>query len=181
MRRVLVGPFSIRRVPMGLAITHPWRLQFVIKVSAWSFLHPTYTYGTLQHLTYGIRWLTCHVYLWNRSPSPSDLWDPTTHLHSTCGTRRLAYHLTLSIRHKNLCSVLLHPTCGTRRLTCHVYLWDLSPSLFDLWDPTVCVSLVPCVPSGFNFSKKVWYLGVKHGIWTKDWSVFTIVLDTWLC
>jgi hypothetical protein len=44
----------------------------------------------------------------------------------------------------------LHLTCGTRRLACH--LWTLSPS--DLWDLTVCVSLVnlfsnrPVRPSG---------------------------------
>jgi hypothetical protein len=103
------------------------------------------------------------------------------HLHLTYGTQWLACHLTLVICHKSLRSVLLHPTYGTWRLTCHVYLWDLSLSPSDLWDPMVCVSLVPCVPSGFNFLKKVWYLGVEHGFWTKDWSIFTIVLDAWLC
>jgi hypothetical protein len=61
---------------MGPTVTHTWRLQFVIKVSARSFLRLTCTYGTLQHLTCGTRRLTCHVYLWDCSPSPSDLWDP---------------------------------------------------------------------------------------------------------
>ena len=37
---------------------------------------------------------------------------------------------------------------------CDVYLWDLCPSPSDLWDLMVCVSLVPRVPSVFNFSKK---------------------------
>ena len=87
-------------------------------------------------------------------PSPSNLWDPTAHLHPTYGTQRLVCHLTLAIHHKSLHSVLLYPACGTRWLTCHVYLWDLSPSPSDLWGPTACVSLVPCVPSGFKFSKK---------------------------
>jgi hypothetical protein len=41
--------------------------------------------------------LMCHVYRWDRSPSPFDLWDPT-----------------LAIRYKSLRSVLLHLTCGTR-------------------------------------------------------------------
>ena len=148
------GTVFIRHVPIGPVVTHPWCLQFVIKVSARSFLRPTCTYGTLQHPTYGTQWLTCHVYQWDRSPSPSDLWVLTAHLHPTCGTERLACHLTLAIRHKSLRLVLLHSTYGTWWLTCHVYLWDLSLSLSDLWDPTVCVSLVPCVPSGFNFSKK---------------------------
>ena len=146
MRCVPMGPISIRCVPMGPAVTHPRRLQFVIKVSALSFLCLTCTCGTLQHPTYGTRRLTCHVYLWDHSPSPYDLWDLTAHLHLICGTRWLTCHLTLAIHHKSLRSVLLHPTCGTRWLTCHMYLWDLSPSPSDLWDPTVCVSLVPCVP-----------------------------------
>ena len=30
-----------------------------------------------DHLTYGAQWLMCHVYLWDHSPSPSNLWDPT--------------------------------------------------------------------------------------------------------
>jgi hypothetical protein len=151
-----MGPLSIWHVLVGPIVTHPWRLQFIIEVSARSFLHPTWTYGTLQHLTCGTQWLTFHTYLWNRSPSPSDLWDLTAHLHPTYGTQWLACHLTLAICHKSLRSVLLHLTCGTRRLTCHVYLRDLSPSPSDLWDPMVCVLLVPCVPSWFNFSKKVW-------------------------
>jgi hypothetical protein len=41
----------------------------------------------------------------------------------------------------------LHPTSRTRRLACHVYLWDLSPSPSDLWDPMACVSLVDPSPS----------------------------------
>jgi hypothetical protein len=36
--RSLHGTFSIRRVPVGPVVTHPWRLQFVIKVSTRSFL-----------------------------------------------------------------------------------------------------------------------------------------------
>ena len=73
--RSLHGTLSIQRVPVGPAVTHPWRLQFVIKVFAQSFLHATCTYGTLLHLTCGTRQLRCHVYLWGLSPSPSDLWD----------------------------------------------------------------------------------------------------------
>ena len=76
MRRVPMGPFSIQHVPMRPTVTHPWRLQFVIKVSARSFLRPTCAYGTLQHPTCGTQWLMCYVYLWDHSPSPSDLWDP---------------------------------------------------------------------------------------------------------
>jgi hypothetical protein len=80
-----LGPFSIRRVPAG------------------SFnIQPVGPDGL------------CVTCTWDRSPSPFDLWDPMAHLHLTCGTRRLACHLTLAIRHKNLCSVLLHQTCGTR-------------------------------------------------------------------
>ena len=120
---------------MGPAVTHPWCLQFIIKVSARSYLHAMCTCGTVLHLH-----LTCGT--------------RQTHLHLTCGTRRFACHLTLAIHHKSLHSVLLHPTCGTQWLTCHVYLWDLSPSPSNLWDLAVCVSLVPCVPSGFNFLKK---------------------------
>jgi hypothetical protein len=133
------GTFSIRRVHVRPTVTYPWRLQFVIKVSAWSFLHATCTCETLLHLTCGTRWLACHV---------SDLWDPTS-------------PFSISIRHVGpdglwtlspsdswpdglcvTCGPFLHPTCGTRRLMCHVYLWDLSPSPSNLWDSTACVSLV---------------------------------------
>jgi hypothetical protein len=104
---VPMGPFSISIWPVGhddLRVT--WRLQFIIKISTRSFLHPT----------------------------------------CTCGT-------------------LLHPTYGIWQLTCHVYLCDLSPSPSNLWDPTASVSLVPCVPSRFNFSKKkFWYLAVEPRI-----------------
>ena len=77
MWRIPMGPFSIWHVPMGPTVTHPWCLQFVIKVSARSFLHPTCTCGTLLHQTSGTRPLMCHVYLWDLSLSSSDLWDPT--------------------------------------------------------------------------------------------------------
>jgi hypothetical protein len=91
----------------------------------------------------------------DRSPSPSDLWDPPTHLHPTCGTRRFACHLTLAIRHKTLHSVLLHPTCGTRWLTCHVYLWDLSPSPSDLRDRWFTCHLYHVCHRGLVSQKKV--------------------------
>jgi hypothetical protein len=140
--------FSIRRVPMGPVVTHLWRLQCVIKVSA-LILSP------------------CDVYPWD--PSPSDLWDPNPvgpfsisirpmgpdglhvtyvcgpfsiwlvgldstflHLHLTYGTQRFACHVY----------PWDHPTFGIQWLTCQVYLWDLSPSPFDLWDPMACMSLV---------------------------------------
>jgi hypothetical protein len=62
-----------------------------------------------------------------------------SHLHPTCGTRRLACHLW-TLHHPTcgarrlVCHLwtLLHPTCGTRWLMCHMYLWDLSPSPSDL-------------------------------------------------
>ena len=119
------------------------------------------------------------------------------HLHSTYGTRRLACHSTLTIGHKSLRSIFLHPTYGTQRLTCHVYLWDLSPSPSDLWDPAVCVSLVPCVPSGFNFSKKglipgsqtrdldqgmerLYHCARRLAVLTSLWSRYSILLAMWM-
>ena len=145
------------------------------------------------------------------------------HLHPTCGTRWLTCHLTLAIHHKSLRSVLLHLTYGTRRLACHLTLaihhkisarsfciqlvglnglcvtCNLSPSLSssNLWDPTVCVSLVSCVPSGFNFSKKglipgsrTWDLdqGLKRlyhcarrlAMLISLWSCYSILLARWM-
>jgi hypothetical protein len=92
IRRVPMGPFSIRPVPVGPAVTHLRRLQFVIKVFSRPFLHPTCNCGTLLYPTGGTRWLTCHVYLWDISLSPSNLWTRRCtcgtflHLHPTCGT-----------------------------------------------------------------------------------------------
>jgi hypothetical protein len=57
-------------------------------------------------------------------------------------------------------SISIRPVWPDRWLTCHEYLWDNSSSPSDLWDPTACVSLVLCVPSGFNFSKKGLMLSV---------------------
>ena len=141
------GTFSIRRVPMGPAVTHPWRLQFIIKVSARSFL---------------MRRVPMAPFSIQRVPV-----GPTV-THPWC-LQFIIKVSTWSFHHSTCtCGTLLHPTYGTWCLTCHFYRWDLSPSPSDLWDPTACVSLVPCVPSGFNFSKKVWYLGVEPGIWTKN-------------
>ena len=50
-------------------------------------------------------------------------------------------------------------TRGTQWLECHVYLWDLSPSPSNLWDPTACMSLVPFVPPGSNKFKKTLMAG----------------------
>ena len=97
MRRVPVGPFSIRRVPVGPAVTHPWRLQFVIIVSARSFLHAMCTCGTLLHptctcgtcsysfVTLAIRHRNLRSVLspsdeYLRDPSASDLWDPMAYV-----------------------------------------------------------------------------------------------------
>jgi hypothetical protein len=49
---------------------------------------------------------------------------------------------------------LLHPTCGTWPIMCHVYLWGLSPSPSNLWDPMACVSLVLVDPSPSNLWDK---------------------------
>jgi hypothetical protein len=54
----------------------------------------------------------------------------------------------------------LHLTCGTRQVACHLY--------------HVC-------RWGLISQKKVWYLGVEPGFWTKGWNIFTIELDAWLC
>jgi hypothetical protein len=112
---------------MTLAIHH--------KVSAWSFLHPMCTCRTL--------------------------------LHPTCTSRTCSYSsVMLAIHHKSLrlvlcpsnvyCGTLLHLTRGTWRLMCHMYLWDLSPSPSDLWNPTACVSRVPMGP----FSISIWPMGL---------------------
>ena len=112
------------------------------------------------------------------------------HLHLTCGTRRLACHLTLAIHHKSLRSVL-SPS--------DVYLWDPSPS--DLWDPMAYVSRVtvgpfsisiqPVEPDGLRVTCTMCAVGVqflKKG-WiprsrTRDLDLgmgrFTIALDAWL-
>jgi hypothetical protein len=90
-------PFSIRRVLVGPAVIHPWRLQFLIKSPAWSFLHVMCTCRTILHLTctYGtcsyssVTLVICHkslrsivspsdVYL--RDSSPSDQWDLTAYV-----------------------------------------------------------------------------------------------------
>jgi hypothetical protein len=62
---------------------------------------------------------------------------------------------------------LLHPTCGTWPIMCHVYLWGLSPSPSNLWDPMACVSLVLVDPSPSNlwdpmtpFSISIWPMGL---------------------
>jgi len=74
--RLVLSPCDVYLWDHSQSDVYLWDLQFIIKVSTRSFLHPTCTYGTLLHPTSGARWLTCHMYLWNRSPSPSDLWDP---------------------------------------------------------------------------------------------------------
>jgi hypothetical protein len=160
---------------VGSAVTHLWRLQFVIKVSARSFLHATCTCGTLLHPTY-----TCGTYNYSfvtlairhknlysvLSPSDVYLRDPLASdlgpdgLHITCtwgpfsdpsasdlGPDGLRVTCTwglssVSIRLVGSDGLHVTCTCETRRLTCHVYLWDLSPSSSDLWDPTACVSRV---------------------------------------
>jgi hypothetical protein len=151
---------------MGPAVTHPWRLQFVIKVSARSYLHTTCTLGTLLHptCTYGIYsysyvTLVIHhkslhsilslfdVYLWD--PSASDLWDSTAYM--SCVP---VGPFSISIRPVRPDGLRVTGTYGTQQLTCHMYLWNLSPSPSNLWDAIACVSLVPFVPPGSNKLKK---------------------------
>jgi hypothetical protein len=213
---------------MTLAIRH--------KVSARSFLHPMCTCGTLLHpmctyetCSYSSVTLVIHhkslcmflspsdVYLWD--PCPSDLWDPTAYV-----SRVPVGPFTISIRPVGsnglrvtcTCGTFLHlhPTRGTQWLAYHMYLWDLSPSLSDLWDPTACVSLGPFSirpvgPNGLRVtctcgtflrrhstcgtwrlachlylvcrrglvksnSKKPWDLGVEPWTQSREWTVFTI-------
>jgi hypothetical protein len=119
--------FSIRRVPMGPTVTHLWRLQFVIKFSAQSFLPAMCTCGTLLHSTCGTRWLTCPTCgtrwltcptcgtRWHLSPSLSDLWDLTAWV-----SRVPVGPFSIFIRPVGpdslcvTCGPFLHPTCGTR-------------------------------------------------------------------
>jgi hypothetical protein len=183
------GTFFIRRVHVGPTVTYAWRLQFVIKVSTWSFfsmrhvpmgpfsirpmepdnLRVTCTYRACLHLhpTYGTCGLrvTCacgpffirnvglndiflHLHptygTWRHlSPSPSDLWDPTT-----CVSRVPVGTFSISIWPvgpdglRVTCGPFHHSIRGTRWLTYHVYLWDLSLSPSDLWDLMAYVSLV---------------------------------------
>jgi len=148
--RSLYGTFSIRRVPMGPAVTHSWRLQFIIKFSARYFLHTTCTCGTLLHPTY------------------------------TCGTCSYS-SMMLVIHHKSLRSVLLHPTYGTRglRVTC---TYEIFLHLYPTYGTRrFACHLYHVCHRGLISQKMVWYLGVEHMIWTKNWSIFTIALDAWLC
>jgi hypothetical protein len=173
MQRVPMGPFSIQCVPVGPVVTHPWCLQFVIKVFAQSFLHPMCTCETLKHLTCGTQWLTCHVYLWDHSLSPSDLWDPMACV--SC--------------------VLMRPSdpWDPMALVSLVPVGPFSISI-RLWDPTACVSLVPFVPLGSNKSKKTSMPGSRtrdpeegmHGLYhcarwlvvlTCLWSHYSIIFS----
>jgi hypothetical protein len=122
MRCVPVGPFSIRRVPVGPILTHLIRLQFIIKVFAPSFLPPTCTYRTLLHPISGTRQLTCHVYLWNRSPSPSDLWDPTVCVSCVPMEPSNLWDPAAYVSCVHGTFLHLHPTCGTQWLPCHLLL-----------------------------------------------------------
>ena len=128
------GTIFIRHVPMGPTVTHPWCLQFIIKVSAWSYLHAMCTYGTLLHptcicRTYSYSFVTlaihhksiCSVlcpsdkYLWD--PLASNLWDPMAYV--SC--------------------VPLGPFS--------ISIWPMGPddpSPSDLWDPTAYVTLDAC-------------------------------------
>jgi hypothetical protein len=133
---------SIRCVPVGPAVTHPRCLQFVIKVSARSFLHETCTYGTLLHPMWDpMSYLSC-VPVGPFSISIQPMGPDSLHVTCACGPFSIrlvgfdGLHVTCTYR------TLLHPTCWIWRLTCHVYLWDLSLSLSDLWDLTACVSLI---------------------------------------
>jgi hypothetical protein len=135
----LHGPFFIWHIHVGPAVTHSWCLQFVIKVSAWSFLHPMCTCGTLIHLTCGTQCLTWYVYLWGISPSPSDLWDLMAYVSlvlvdpSPSDLWDLTTPFSISIQPMGpdclrvTCTyrtfLHLHLTYGTRRLACH--LWTL--------------------------------------------------------
>jgi hypothetical protein len=133
MRRVPVGPFSIRLV-------EPDNLRVTCTCRACLHLHPTY----------GTRWLVCHLCLWTLlhltcgtrrhiSPSPSNLWDLTAPFSITIrpvGPNGLRVTCTC----RNL--LHLHLTCGTWRLACH--LWTLSP--FNSWDPMTYISCVPVGP-----------------------------------
>ena len=162
---------------MGPIVTHLWRLQFVIKVFARSFLHATCTYGTLFHPTctcetysYSSMTLAIHhkslclvlspfdVYL--QDPLASDLWAPMAYVSCvpmgpfSISIRPMGPNdLHVTCTYGTICPVgpnCLRVTCtyGTWWLTCHVYLWDLSPSPSDLWDPMACVLLVPFMPPG---------------------------------
>ena len=146
---------------MRPTVTHPWCLQFVIKVSSRSFLHATCTCGTLHHpmctcgtCSYSSMMLAIHhksfrsvlspsdVYL--RDPSVSDLWDLTAYmsrvpmgpfsipiqcvgpdgLRITCAYRTIRPIELDGSRVMCTCGTILHlhSTCGTRRLACHLYL-----------------------------------------------------------
>jgi hypothetical protein len=135
------GTFSIWHVPVGPVVTHPWCLQFIIKVYAQSFLQATCTCETLLHSTCETRRFTCHVYLWGLSLSPSDLWDPMACVslvlvdHSPSDLWDPIAPFSISIRPAGPDGLRVTcPTCETR--------WHLSPSPSDLWDLTACMPLV---------------------------------------
>jgi hypothetical protein len=141
---------------VGPAITHPWHLQFIIKVSAWSF--------SIRRVPVGpfcIRPVGLDVRRVPMGPTITHPWrlqfiikvsarsflHPTctcgTPLHPTCGTRRLTCtsgtcnytSVMLAICHKSLCSVL-SPS--------DMYIRD--PSTSDLWALMAYVSRLPVGP-----------------------------------
>jgi hypothetical protein len=125
------GTFSIRHVPIGPSVTHPWRLQFVIKVSARSFLHTTCTCGTLSPSD---MW---YLNLWGLSPCPSDLWDLTACM--------------------SLVLVDPSPSKSWDPTVC-VSRVPMGPS--DLWDPTTYISCVPMGPFSISI-RPVWPDGLR--------------------
>jgi hypothetical protein len=122
-----------------------WCFQFIIKVSARSFLHPTCTCGILLHPTYGTRQLACHLCLWillhptcgtwwHVSPSPSDLWHPTASVSRVQVWDPIA-PFSITIRPVGLDGLAIGPFSISAR--------PVGPDgLRDLWDLTACVSRV---------------------------------------
>jgi hypothetical protein len=145
---------------MGPTITYLWRLQFVIKVSARSYLHATCTYGTLLHptctcgtcsyssVTFAIHHKSLRLVLspsdvYLRDRLASDLWYPMAYV-----SRVPVGPFSISIRHVGpdalrvtcTCGTIwpvgpygsgVTCTCGTRRLACHLYLQIFSDFYYD--------------------------------------------------
>jgi hypothetical protein len=182
---MLHGTFSILCVPVGPAVSHLWRLQFVIKVFARSFLHAMCTYGTLLHptCTYG----TCsyssvtliirhkslrsvlfpsNVYL--RDLLASDLWDSTAYV-----SRVPVGPFSMPIRPMGPDGLHVMCTCGT--------IWPVGPNgscvtctcgTFLHLHPTCGTRRLVChllLPRFNKFKlKKPWDLGFELGTQSKE-------------
>jgi hypothetical protein len=128
-----------------------------------------------QHLTCGIRRLTCHVYLWDHSPSRSDLWDPTTCMSCVpVGPSDLSVRMA-HMSHVPVGPLYLHPTCGTWQLACHLYLlccwglinskktsmpgsrtWDLKEGMHGLYHCARCLVVLAYLWSLYSIIFSVW-------------------------